>query len=106
MFAVFETGGRQYKVRVGDEIQVEKLGAEEKQHVTFDKVLLYSKDEKLVTGTPYVEGGQVKATVLRQGKGKKVVVFAHRPRKASRRRRGHRQPFTTVRVTEIIGPRS
>lgn len=102
MFAVFETGGRQYKVRVGDEIRVEKLEGAKEDQVTFDKVLLYAKDGDLTTGKPFIDGGQVKATVVRQAKDKKVIIFKHRPRKGSNRKRGHRQPYTTVRITEIV----
>ena len=102
MFAVFETGGRQYKVRIGDEIRVEKLSGEKDSQVSFDRVLLYSKDDELITGKPFIEGGQVKGTILRQDRDKKVITFKHRPRKGSNRKKGHRQPYTVVRVTEIV----
>ena len=103
MFAVIETGGKQYKVRVGDEIQVEKLVGAPKDEVTFDKVLLLSKDGDLKTGAPYLDGASVKGTILVQDKAKKVVVFKHKPRKGVNRKRGHRQPFTAVKVTDIVG---
>ena len=102
MFAVFETGGRQYKVRIGDEIRIEKLSGEKDSQVSFDRVLLYSKDDELITGKPFIEGGQVKGTILRQDRDKKMIIFKHRPRKGSNRKKGHRQPFTMVRITEIV----
>lgn len=102
MFAVFESGGRQYKVRVGDEIRVEKLSGEANDVVTFDKVLLLAKDGSLTTGKPFVAGGAVKAQVVRQAKDKKIIVFKHKQRKQYNRRKGHRQPFTAIRITEIV----
>jgi len=102
MFAVVETGGSQYKVRVGDEIRVEKLDGDKDQQVTFERVLLWTNNGELKTGSPFVEGGRVKATIVQQAKDKKVIVFRHRRRKGYDRRRGHRQPFTTVRITEIV----
>ena len=102
MFAVFETGGRQYKVRIGDEIRVEKLAEEKDSQVSFDRVLLFSKEGQVVTGKPHIEGGQVKAKVLSQDKAKKVIVFKHRRRKGSMNKKGHRQPYTTILITEIV----
>jgi large subunit ribosomal protein L21 len=103
MFAVIETGGKQYKVRVGDEIKVEKLAGAPKGEVTFEKVLMMSKDGDVKVGTPYLDGVSVKGTITVQDKDKKVIVFKHKPRKGVNRKRGHRQPFTAVKVTDIVG---
>ena len=102
MFAVFETGGKQYKVRVGDEIQVEKLLGQKDENVSFDRVLFCSRDGEMSIGKPYLDGGLVKGTIMQQGKGKKVVIRRHKQRKGYNRKIGHRQPFTTVKITEIL----
>jgi large subunit ribosomal protein L21 len=102
MFAVFEAGGRQYKARVGDLIRVDKLSEEPGSQVVFDKCLMYSDHGNVVTGKPYVDGASVKATVVEHDKDKKIIVYKYRPRKGSSRKKGHRQPYSTVKVTEII----
>jgi len=102
MFAVIETGGRQYKVRVGDEIRIEKLVGELKDEVTFERVLMLSKDGDVKAGTPYLDGVSVKASILLQDKDKKIIVFRHKPRKGYNKKRGHRQPYTAVKVTDIV----
>jgi large subunit ribosomal protein L21 len=101
MYAVLETGGKQYRVQVGDEINVEKLGIEAEQEVVFDKVLVVGEGAEVKVGAPYVEGASVKGTVLANGKGQKVIVFKYKAKKDYRKKRGHRQPYTTVRIDSI-----
>lgn len=101
MYAVLETGGKQYRVQVGDEINVEKLGIEADQEVVFDKVLAVGEGSDVKIGTPYVEGATVRGTVVENGKGKKVIVFKYKPKKDYRKKRGHRQPYTTVKINAI-----
>ena len=78
MYAVLETGGKQYRVQVGDEINVEKLGIEAEQEVVFDKILVVGEGSDVKVGAPYVEGASVKGTVLENGKGKKIIVFKYK----------------------------
>ena len=101
MYAVFTTGGKQYRVAPGDVIFVEKLDAEVESTVEFDQVLAVGKDEGTVVGAPTVEGAKVEAKVLRNGKAKKITVFTYRPKKDSKRNTGHRQPYTTLEITAI-----
>ncbi|WP_077368068.1 50S ribosomal protein L21 [Anaerosalibacter sp. Marseille-P3206] len=103
MYAVIETGGKQYRVQEGDTIFVEKLNHSEGEKVAFDKVLFVSKENDVVVGKPYVEGAKVEGTVLEQGKGKKVVVFRYKSKKDYRKKQGHRQPYTKVKVEKILG---
>ena len=100
MYAIIETGGKQYRVENGDVIYIEKLDAEVDAEVTFDKVVAVS-DKSLKVGKPYVKDAFVKGTVLKNGKGKKVTVFTYKPKKGSSRKMGHRQPYTKVQITEI-----
>ncbi|NLM74163.1 MAG: 50S ribosomal protein L21 [Clostridiaceae bacterium] len=100
MYAVIETGGKQYKVQEGDVLFIEKIKAEDGEQFVFDKVLAVSKDGSLVTGNP-VEGATVSAKVLGQGKGKKIIVFKYKPKKGYRRKQGHRQPYTKVQIEKI-----
>lgn len=98
MYAIIETGGKQIKVEQDAVIYVEKLPAEVNDEVVFDKVLF--ADGKI--GRPYIEGATVKGVVEKQGKGKKITIVKYRPKKSStRRKQGHRQPYTRVRITEI-----
>ncbi|HOL79927.1 MAG TPA: 50S ribosomal protein L21 [Clostridiales bacterium] len=101
MYAVIETGGKQYKVAVNDEIFIEKLGVEAEDEVVFDKVIAVVDGDKLNVGAPYVEGAEVKATVLKNGKAKKITVFTYKPKKGYKRKLGHRQPYTKVRTDAI-----
>ena len=101
MYAIIETGGKQIKVAQGDSIFVEKIEAAEGEVVTFDKVLLIG-GEKLIVGAPYVEGATVKATVEKQGKAKKIIVFKYRAKTNRRNKNGHRQPYTKVTINEIV----
>jgi len=101
MYAIIETGGKQYKVAEGDVIFVEKLGLEAEECVTFDKVLAAGDGEGLKVGAPYVDGATVSAKVVAEGKGKKVIVFKYKPKKGSAKKQGHRQPFTKVVIEKI-----
>ena len=103
MFAIIETGGKQYKVNEGDIIFIEKLEALEGESVTFDRVLALSAAEGLKVGTPVVEGAKVTASVLKNGKGKKIHVMTYKPKKNEKRHIGHRQPYTKVQITAIEG---
>ena len=101
MYAIIETGGKQYKVEAGDIVSVEKLGAEVGETVTFDKVMAVSDDNGLKAGTPYLEGTVVTGEVTENGKGKKVIVFKYKPKKDSKSKQGHRQPYTMVEIKAI-----
>ena len=100
MYAIIETGGKQYKVSEGDILFIEKVAANEGDAVKFDKVLAVGGD-KTVFGTPVVEGASVDAKVLKQGKAKKVIVFKMKSKKGYRNKNGHRQPYTKVEITSI-----
>lgn len=102
MYAVIKTGGKQYRVQVGETLRLEKLDAEVGETVAFDQVLALKTEEGLKVGTPLVEGAKVEARVLSQGKAKKIIVFKYKPKKNYRRKQGHRQPFTSVRIEKII----
>ncbi|MBU5440017.1 50S ribosomal protein L21 [Tissierella sp. MSJ-40] len=103
MYAVIETGGKQYRVQEGDTVFVEKLDVKEGDTVDFSKVLLVSKEGNVVVGKPYVDGAKVEGTVLEQGKAKKIVVFKYKAKKNYRKKQGHRQPYTKVKVEKILG---
>lgn len=101
MYAVIETGGKQYRVNEGDVIFIEKLEVEANSTVDFDKVVAVGKEDGLVVGAPYVDGAVVNATVLKNGRGKKITVFTYKPKKSSSRKMGHRQSYTQVRIESI-----
>ena len=101
MYAVIDACGRQYKVAEGDLVFVEKLEANEGEKVTFDQVLLISDDGKVKVGTPTIKGAKVEATVVKQGKAKKIVVFKYKAKKNERKKQGHRQPYTQVKIEKI-----
>ncbi len=101
MYAVVETGGKQYKVTEGDVIFVEKLDVEEGAEVTLDKVLMAGEGDAVKVGTPVVEGATVTAKVVKNGKSKKVVVFKMKRKKNYRRKKGHRQPYTKLEITAV-----
>ena len=101
MYAIIETGGKQYKVQNGDTLYIEKLDAAEEASVTFDKVIALHDDADLKVGAPYVEGATVTAHVLKNGKGKKITVFTYKPKKSEKRKMGHRQPYTQVQIESI-----
>ena len=101
MHAIIETGGKQYKVTEGDTLFIEKLPNEAGDNVTFDKVLAVIDGDKITVGTPVVEGAKVDASVVKNGKGKKILVFKYKPKKGYRKRQGHRQPYTKVTIGKI-----
>lgn len=101
MYAIIETGGKQYRVNEGDIVFIEKLDVEENATVAFDKVIAVSAEDGLKVGAPYVDGAVVNATALKNGKGKKIRVFTYKPKKGSARRLGHRQPYTKIRIESI-----
>lgn len=100
MYAIIETGGKQYKVQYGDVIFVEKLAAEENDTVNFQVVALGGEDG-LKIGSPYVEGATVTGKVLKNGKAKKITVFTYKPKKGEKRKMGHRQPYTKVQIEAV-----
>lgn len=101
MYAIIETGGKQYRVSEGDVVFVEKLNVSENDSISFDKIIAVSDDKGVNFGSPYVSGAEVKATVLKNGKDKKVTVFTYKPKKGYSRKLGHRQPYTKVRIESI-----
>ena len=101
MLAVFETGGKQYKVTVGDEVNVEMLPGDPGATVVFDKLVMVSRDEEILVGKPWIDGATVHAEILEQDKEKKVLILKHKQRKRYNKHYGHRQPFTRVKITEI-----
>ena len=101
MHAIIVTGGKQYKVAEGDTLYIEKLNAEAGDTITFDQVLAVLNGDNATFGAPVVEGATVTANVVKNGKGKKVLVFKYKPKKNYRRRQGHRQPYTKVEITKI-----
>jgi len=101
VYAVIETGGKQYRVTEGQTIEVEKLPADVGETVELDRVLLLVDEGKVVTGNPTVKGAVVSATVLRQDRRRKVIVFKYKARERYRRKKGHRQAFTRLRIGEI-----
>jgi large subunit ribosomal protein L21 len=104
LFAVLETGGKQHKVQPGGVLRVEKLEAAKGDQVTLDRILTVGDDAQTLIGTPYIEGAQVIAQVLQQGKAKKIIVFKYKAKKNYRRKNGHRQFFTEIRVQGITCP--
>lgn len=101
MYAIVETGGQQFRVREGDLLKVESLGVEEGEQVVLDKVLLVGRDDGVSVGAPYVQGASVQASVVTNGRDKKVLVFKFKSKKNYRRMRGHKQHFTEIRIDGI-----
>jgi len=101
LYAIIETGGKQYRVQEGDTLYVEKLPAEAGETVEVDKVLAVVKEGELKVGNPLVEGAKVLVKVVRHGRCKKIIVFKYKPKKNYRRKQGHRQAFTQVTVEKI-----
>ena len=101
MYAIIKTGGKQYKVSEGDLVRVEKLAYEVGDTVDFDQVLLVANDGEVKVGSPIVEGAKVSATVEDQNKDKKIVVYKYKPKKQYRKKHGHRQPYTLVKINSI-----
>ncbi len=101
MYAIIETGGKQYRVEEGKTVRVEKLPAEKGEEIVFDRVLLYGGGGENEIGCPYLEGCRVRGRVTVQGRGRKIIVFKYKPKKNYRRKQGHRQPFTEVMINQI-----
>ena len=102
-YAIFRTGGKQFKVAVGDKLRVEKLAGDVGSSVTFDDVLLVGNEGKFKIGQPLVSGAKVEAKITAQDRDKKIIVFKFRRRKNYRRKNGHRQPFTALEITGVSG---
>lgn len=101
MYAIIKTGGKQYRVSEGDVVYIEKLNAQPDETVNFDEVIAVGKEDGMVVGAPVVEGAKVVAKVVKNGKGKKIHVFTYKPKKDSKRKIGHRQPYTKVEIVSI-----
>ena len=106
MYAIIETGGKQYKVQNGDQIKVEKLNAEAGSAVVFDKVLVAGEGADIKVGTPYLEGLTVEGEVVESGKGDKVIIFKYKAKKDYRKKQGHRQPYTLVEIKAVAGEKA
>ena len=102
MYAIIESGGRQYRAEEGHSFSVEKLPYEVGQQIELDKVLLLANDDEVKIGQPVVDGVTIKATVVEQYRGKKILVWKYKPKKRYRRRQGHRQHYTRLRIDEIV----
>jgi len=101
MYAIIETGGKQYKVQEGDTVYVELLKAEADDEITLDSVVALGTDDGIKVGTPYVDGASVSAKVVKNGKAKKITVMTYKPKKNEKRKLGHRQPYTKIEITAI-----
>lgn len=101
MYAIIETGGKQYKVQAGDTLYVELLKADAESEITIDKVIAIGGDNGIKVGSPYVDGASVSAKVVKNGKAKKITVMTYKPKKNEKRKLGHRQPYTKLEVTAI-----
>ena len=101
MYAIIETGGKQYKVQAGDTVYVELLKAEAEDEITIDTVVALGADDGIKVGAPYVEGASVTAKVVKTGKAKKITVMTYKPKKNEKRKLGHRQPYTKVEISAI-----
>ena len=101
MYAIVNTGGKQYKVSQGDILRVEKIPGEIGSPVSFDKVLMFSDGENVNIGQPVLDNVAVKGHIMEQGKAKKIIVFKYKRRKRYRRKRGHRQPYTAIKIDSI-----
>jgi large subunit ribosomal protein L21 len=102
MYAVIETGGKQYRVSEGDILNIDKIPNQIGDKVEFDRVLLVASDDGVNVGKPVIDGAKVTATVESEGRGKKIIVWKYRPKQRYRRRHGHRQAYTRVRIEKII----
>lgn len=103
MYAVIETGGKQYRVQEGDVLTIEKLNVNAGEKVEFDKVLVLAKEGDLKVGAPYVEGAKVFGEVVENGKGQKVIIYKYKAKKDYRKKQGHRQPYTMVKIESLDG---
>lgn len=102
MYAIIENNGKQYKVSPGKTVRIEKISNEPEELVTFEKVMMVKEDEKILYGSPYINGAKVIAKVISHGKTDKVLIFKKKPRKNHRKMRGHRQPYTSLEINEIV----
>jgi large subunit ribosomal protein L21 len=101
MFAVIQTGGKQYKVEVGQKLAVEKLETPAGGEIVFDKVLLKGEGEQVTIGRPFIAGAAVHGKLVKQGRAKKVIVFRYHSKTRYKKKKGHRQPFTEIEITSI-----
>jgi large subunit ribosomal protein L21 len=101
MYAIFRTGGKQFRAEPGRSIRIPSLDIEPGESITFDEVLLGSSDNEVKLGVPLVDGASIKAEVVGHGKGEKIIIFKHKRRKNYRRKQGHRQKYTEVRINEV-----
>jgi len=101
MIAIIKTGGKQYIVKTGDKLKIEKIDQKEGEVITFSDVLLVEKDEKVEIGSPMLKKAEVSAKILSHGKREKVVIFKYKPKKRESRKIGHRQPFTEIEIIDI-----
>lgn len=106
MFAVIKTGGKQYRVTPDDVIRIERISGEAGDEVSFNDVLMLADDGKTAVGTPLVDGARVTGTLMEQTRGEKIIIFKKKRRKSYRRRNGHRQDLSVVRITDISGLRA
>jgi large subunit ribosomal protein L21 len=104
MYAIIETGGKQYRVQPGDTVRVEKLHGNQGDPIEFANVLLLSDDETVSVGRPLVEGAKVVGEIVEQGRGEKLIVYKFRRRKNYRRKNGHRQAYTAVKINSVSAP--
>ena len=104
MYAVIETGGKQYRVQPGDTLVVETLPGNTGDAIEFGRVLLISDDDAVAVGRPAIEGAVVQGEIVEQGLGQKLVVYKFKRRKNYRKRTGHRQPYTAVKIQKVVGP--
>lgn len=100
-FAVIRTGGKQYKVAPGQKIKIEKIGAKEGAVIKLEEVLLVAENGKVEIGAPIVKGAKVEAEVLKHGRARKLIVFKYHPKSRYRKKKGHRQPYTEIRIAKI-----
>ncbi len=101
MYAVVNTGGKQYKVQKGETLRIEKIPGEVGTQVTFDKVLMVADGENVRVGQPLLEKAAVQASIIEQDRAKKIIIFKYKRRKRYRRKQGHRQPYTAIRIDGI-----
>lgn len=101
MYAIIETGGKQYKASGGDVLFVERLDAADDEIITFKALAIGGGDDGLVLGNPYVDGAEITAKVIKNGKGKKITVFTYKPKKGSSKKMGHRQPYTKIQIESV-----
>jgi len=102
MYAIIDAAGFQLKVAPGDTVKVQKLKSSGDSNVTFNKVLMVSKDDTTMVGSPYVKNASVKAEILKEDKARKVMIFKKKPRKGHKKLRGHRQPYSLVKIQDIV----